>query len=156
MKISTRGRYGVRLLIDLAEHPKEDRVALAVIAERQRISVRYLEQVAVILRRAGFIRSVKGASGGFALALPPTEIIIGDALRALEGDVLVADPAPAGIRESPYRECVRSMVYDRLNERIAAVVDRLTLASLLASEVSGSASSPGKTECADESYMYFL
>ncbi|HQL31926.1 MAG TPA: Rrf2 family transcriptional regulator [Treponemataceae bacterium] len=172
MKISTRGRYGVRLLIDLAEHPKEDRVALAVIAERQRISVRYLEQVAVILRRAGFIRSVKGASGGFALALPPTEIIIGDALRTLEGDVLVADPAPAGIRESPYRECVRSMVYDRLNERIAGLVDRMTLASLVerassldrasSGDTAGEDGEDGETPPTgtsartDESFMYFI
>jgi Rrf2 family protein len=142
MKISTRGRYGIRLLIDLAEHPNEPHVALANVAERQGISVRYLEQVVIILRRAGFIRSVKGASGGYALAYPPQEINIGDVLRVLEGDMVVVDP-PRGI-ESKLQHCIRVTVFDRLNERIAAVIDRKTLASVVG------------TVDPDESYMYFI
>jgi Rrf2 family protein len=144
MKISTRGRYGIRLLIDLAEHISEPHVALAYVAERQGISVRYLEQVAVLLRRAGFIRSVKGASGGYALNYPPTEIIIGDALRVLEGDMLVADPPPLNATETKLQRCVRIMVFDRLNDRIAHVIDGKTLASVLG------------TVDPDESYMYFI
>ena len=131
MKISSRGRYGIRLLIDLAENIKEDHVSLASAAERKKISIRYLEQVAMILRRAGFIRSVKGASGGYTLALPPEDITIGDALRALEGDMLTADPPRPGKEETKLRRCVRAMVFDRLNERIAAVIDNKTIASLL-------------------------
>ncbi|MDR1948984.1 MAG: Rrf2 family transcriptional regulator [Spirochaetaceae bacterium] len=144
MKISTRGRYGIRLLIDLAEHPGESHIALANVAERQKISVRYLEQVVIILRRAGFIRSVKGASGGYALALPPQDIIIGDALRVLEGDMLVVDPPRANVRESKLQRCIRLTVFDRLNERIAQVIDRKTLASVIG------------TVDPDESYMYFI
>jgi len=95
MKISTRGRYGVRLLIDLAEHADQNHVPLAQVAERQKVSARYLEQVAVILKRAGYIRSIKGASGGYALARNPADIVIGDVLRTLEGDMLVVDnPRP--------------------------------------------------------------
>jgi Rrf2 family protein len=144
MKISTRGRYGIRLMIDLAEHSSEPHVALANIAERQNISARYLEQVAVILRRAGYIRSVKGASGGYSLAREPREIVIGDALRVLEGDLLVVDELRASETENRIQRCIRQMVYNRLNKRIAAVVDRITLASML-----GTADS-------DESYIYFI
>jgi Rrf2 family protein len=144
MKISTRGRYGVRLLIDLAEHIHEDHVSLASIAERKSISIRYLEQVAVILRRSGFIRSVKGASGGYTLAKLAQDIFIGDVLRILEGDMLVVDPPLPGVRETKFQRCIRLTVFDRLNERIAAVIDRKTLASLTG------------TIDPDESYMYFI
>jgi Rrf2 family protein len=144
MKISTRGRYGIRLLIDLAEHANEDHVSLASVAERQKISIRYMEQVAVILRRAGFIRSVKGASGGYALAKKPQDIIIGDALRVLEGDMLVVDPPLPGVKETRIQRCIRTTVFDRLNERISQIIDRETLASLTG------------TIDPDESYMYFI
>ncbi len=144
MRISTRGRYGVRLLIDLAEHENETHIPLAAIAERQKISARYLEQVAVILRRSGFIRSVKGASGGYTLARKPEGIVIGDVLRLLEGDLLVVDNLRPDETENRIQKCIRSCVYDRLNERIAAVVDRITLATM-----------PGTVD-PDSSYMYFI
>jgi len=144
MKISTRGRYGIRLMIDLAEHSNEDHVALASIAERQNISARYLEQVAVILRRAGYIRSVKGAAGGYTLAKSPSEIVIGEALRVLEGDMLIVDNLRTGETESRLQSCIRRTVYDRLNARISGVVDRKTLASMLG------------TVDPDASYMYFI
>ncbi|MDR2537054.1 MAG: Rrf2 family transcriptional regulator [Treponema sp.] len=144
MKISTRGRYGVRLLIDLAEHLNEDHVSLASVAERQGISIRYLEQVAVILRRAGFIRSVKGASGGYTLSRRPEELTIGEALRELEGDMLVLDPPRPNERESKLQRCIRLTVFDRLNERVAGVIDRTTLASMVG------------TIDPDDSYMYFI
>ncbi|MDR0525477.1 MAG: Rrf2 family transcriptional regulator [Spirochaetaceae bacterium] len=142
MKISTRGRYGIRLLIDLAEHTHESHVSLVSVADRQAISIRYLEQVAVILRRAGFIRSVKGAFGGYTLARPPEDIFIGDALRELEGDMLVVDPPLKP--ETRLQRCIRLTVFERLNERIASVIDRKTLASIVG------------TVDPDESYMYFI
>jgi Rrf2 family protein len=144
MKISTRGRYGIRLLIDLAEHTGEPHVALANVAERQNISVRYLEQVAVILRRAGFIRSVKGASGGYALARHPQDIVIGEVLRELEGDMRVVDPPLPASPETKFQRCIRLTVFDRLNDRIAQVIDRKTLASVVG------------TVDPDDSYMYFI
>ena len=130
MKISSRGRYGIRLLIDLAENFDKPHVSLARVAERKAIPVRYLEQVAMTLRQNGFIRSVKGASGGYTLAKPPEEIKIGDALRALEGDMLVVDPPLRGSRESGLQRCIRIAVYERLNECIAELIDRQTLASI--------------------------
>jgi DNA-binding IscR family transcriptional regulator len=87
---------------------------------------------------------VKGAFGGYALALPPGEIVIGDALRVLEGDMLVTDPPPLNTTETKLQRCVRIMVFDRLNERIAHVIDAKTLASVLG------------TVDPDESYMYVI
>jgi Rrf2 family protein len=142
MKISKRGRYGIRLLIDLAENRRSDHVTLISAASRQSISARYLEQVAIILRRAGFIRSIKGASGGYTLAKPVEEIIVGDALRVLEGDMLIADPPPAGAGK--FQRCVWRTVFEPLNRRIAEIIDSETLASLI-----------GTVDDKD-SYMYFI
>jgi Rrf2 family protein len=144
MKLSTRGRYGIRLLIDLAEHKNEGLVTLSSVAERQNISMRYLEQVAIILRRAGLIRSVKGASGGYTLALAPDEIIIGNALRELEGDMLIIDPPIDGRPENKFERTVRRVVFDVLNKRIDEIIDKETLASLAG------------TIDDDDSYMYFI
>jgi len=144
MKISARGRYGIRLLIDLAEHTDEDHVSLAAIAERQGISLRYMEQLAVILRRRGFIRSVKGASGGYVLARPAEEIVLGDILRILEGDMLVADPPVSGTEETKLQKCIRLMVLDKLNDVIARVIDNKTLASITGLNSAGNA------------YMYYI
>ena len=144
MNVSSRTRYGIRLLVDLTENREKPHVSLASIAARKKISIRYLEQVAVILRRAGFIRSVKGASGGYTLAKLPEEIIIGDALRALEGDMLVVDPPLHGERETKLRNCIHTVLYERLNKSIAAVIDARTLASLVYRRDS------------DETYMYFI
>ncbi|MDR2150261.1 MAG: Rrf2 family transcriptional regulator [Spirochaetaceae bacterium] len=144
MRISVRGRYGIRLLIDLAEHRDESHIPLSIIAERKHISIRYLEQVAVILRRFGFIRSIKGTSGGYTLAQSPQDINIGAVLRALEGDMLVVDPPLPGSVETKLQRCIRLTVFDRLNERIASVIDRQTLASLVG------------TVDPEESYMYFI
>jgi Rrf2 family protein len=142
MKISTRGRYGLRLLIDLAGNAHSSHVTLASVAERQQISERYLEQVATILRRAGFIRSVKGAAGGYALAKPAGDILVGEALRFLEGDMLIIDPPPME-NETKIQRCIRLAVFDRLNERIAAVIDTKTLAQITGDSDAGT-------------YMYFI
>ncbi|MDR3247781.1 MAG: Rrf2 family transcriptional regulator [Treponema sp.] len=144
MKISTRGRYGIRLLIDLAEHAGESHVPLASVAERKGISIRYLEQVAVILRRSGFIRSVKGASGGYALTRSPRDIMIGDVLRELEGDMLVVDPPLPDIMESRIQRCIRTTIFDRMNDGIAQVIDKKTLSEVVCATDS------------EESYMYFI
>ncbi|MDR0383680.1 MAG: Rrf2 family transcriptional regulator [Spirochaetaceae bacterium] len=142
MKISKRGRYGIRLLIDLAENRHCDHVTLISAAERQAISARYLEQVAIILRRAGYIRSIKGASGGYALAKPVEDIKVGDALRALEGDMLIAEPPPPGCGK--FQRCVWRVVFEPLNRRIAEIIDSETLASLVG------------TVDNKENYMYFI
>jgi Rrf2 family protein len=144
MKISSRGRYGIRLLVDLAEYAGEPHIPLAVVAERKGISIRYLEQVAIILRRSGFIRSVKGASGGYVLSRPAEDIILGDVLRVLEGDMMVVDPPLPGNQETPFQRCIRTAVFDRMNEGIARIIDRKPLSEIVCTGES------------DESFMYFI
>ena len=87
MKLSTKGRYGLRALIDLAVYCEEEAVSIQSIAKRQNISDRYLEQLMGKLKRAGLVTSVRGAGGGYRLARPSGKISVGDALRALEGNL---------------------------------------------------------------------
>ena len=87
MKLSTKGRYGLRALIDLALYSENETVSIQSIARRQNISDSYLEQLMRKLRSAGLIVSVRGAQGGYKLARPANEISVGDVLRALEGSL---------------------------------------------------------------------
>ena len=87
MKLSTKGRYGLRALIDLALYSENETVSIASISARQNISESYLEQLIAKLRKAGLVTSVRGAGGGYKLAKPASEISVGDILRALEGSL---------------------------------------------------------------------
>jgi Rrf2 family protein len=100
--------------------------------------------VAIILRRSGFIRSVKGASGGYVLSRPAQDLILGDVLRVLEGDMLVVDPPLPNNPETPFQRCIRTAVFDRMNEGIARVIDKKSLSEIVC------ISDP------DESFMYFI
>jgi len=129
MKLSTKGRYGLRAMLDLAIHSQNGHVALYSIAERQGISVNYLEQVFSALRKAGLVNSVKGAQGGYTLGDKPANLVVGDILRALEGDLLVVDKSSEN--ENDVELCIRANVWDKLNEAINAVVDGITLENLV-------------------------
>ena len=87
MKISTKGRYGLRALIDLAQYSEIEPVSINSIATRQGISEGYLEQLLTLLKKAGLIKSIRGAGGGYVLAKEMNEISVGDVLRALEGSL---------------------------------------------------------------------
>ncbi len=115
MKLSTKGRYGLRMLIDLYDNQSELPVTLASIADRQSISVNYLEQVASDLKRAGYIYSIKGANGGYTLSRAPKDIIIGNVLRSLEGDIRLTELNHEN--ESLLQSTIRELVYDKLNTR---------------------------------------
>ena len=91
MRISTKGRYGLRAMMDLAAYSNGGHVSLSSIAKRQMISTNYLEQVFSVLRNAGLVKSIKGAQGGYVLAKKPSEIRIGTILRVLEGYLSVVD-----------------------------------------------------------------
>lgn len=135
MKLSTKGRYGLRALLDLAVHADGSHVSLYNIAERQQISVNYLEQVFSQLRKAGFVRSVKGAQGGYALAMQPQEMTIGAILRVLEGSLHIATEESTG--ENPLQDCIKKSVWDRINNGIDHVVDSITLGDLVEEYRSG-------------------
>ena len=82
MKLSTKGRYGLRAMIDLARYSEKEPVSIGSVAARQEISERYLEQLVALLKKAGLVKSIRGASGGYVLAKKPSEISVGDILRA--------------------------------------------------------------------------
>src|SRR5690242_1173163 len=91
MKLSTKGRYGVKAMLDLALHNSEGQVSLKSIAERQGLSENYLEQLFSALRKAGLVKSMRGAQGGYVLAMAAEEISVGAILRALEGSLAPVD-----------------------------------------------------------------
>lgn len=104
MKISTKGRYGLRAVIDIAIHGDSEPVSLSDIAVREDISVSYLEQLIAKLRRADIVTSVRGAKGGYSLAKPKNEISVGDVLRALEGDLAPVNCSEVIENGSPAKE----------------------------------------------------
>lgn len=129
MKISTRGKYGLRAMLDLAVHWGSDTVPLSSIAERQNISINYLEQVFSILRKAGLVKSIKGAQGGYFLGKPASQITVGEILRTLEGDLRIAGEDAA--KGNNYEYCIRLNVWDRIEESIKEILDSLTLEDLV-------------------------
>ncbi|MEL7565726.1 MAG: Rrf2 family transcriptional regulator [Dehalobacterium sp.] len=132
MKLSTKGRYGLRAMLDLAIHSAEGHVALNSIAERQGISVNYLEQVFSALRKAGLVKSVKGAQGGYTLGDKTSNLTVGNILRVLEGDLSIIDKkAQETDKNNPVEYCIRANVWDKLNDSIDSVVDSITLEDLV-------------------------
>lgn len=133
MKLSTKGRYGLRAMIDIAIHSETEAVSIASIAARQRISESYLEQLIPKLRKAGMISSVRGAGGGYMLAKPAGEISVGDVLRVLEGSLDPVEcgglPGASGCDESG--GCVTKYVWQKINESINQAVDAMNLEELI-------------------------
>lgn len=131
MKISTKGRYGLRAILDLAVHSNGNQVSLYSIAEREKISVNYLEQVFSTLRKAGIVRSVKGAQGGYILADQPSKIKVGTLLRCLEGSLNIADEDTAGENAGPIQSLIQKCIWDKVNKSINSIVDSITLEDIL-------------------------
>jgi len=123
MKLSTRSRYGTRMMQDLAEHYDKGPTRLGEIAKRQDISVKYLEQLIIPLKHGNFVRSVRGPKGGHMLTRPPEEISIGQIVTALEGGteltVCIGDPGECGRSGSCLTRCiwkeVSMAIYDKLH-----------------------------------------
>lgn len=133
MKLSTRGRYGLRALIDLASHEDEGAVSTQSIAQRQNISESYLEQLIRMLKKGGLVLSVRGAGGGYRLAKKASEISVGDILRCLEGSLdAVECPAIEGSDCDSANACVSKFVWKRINDAIAQAVDSVWLSELVA------------------------
>ena len=133
MKLSTKGRYGLRSLVDLAVHGEEAPVSIQSIAVRQNISERYLEQLMGAMKKANLVTSTRGAQGGYRLARPAREISVGDVLRALEGDLrAVACPAEDAGEEGCANSsaCVTRYVWQRVNESIRQAVDTIWISQL--------------------------
>lgn len=132
MKISTRGRYALRLMLDLALNDSEQNVTIKSISERQDISNKYLEQIITVLSRSGFVKSLRGSQGGYKLARRPEEYTVGEILRLIEGSL-----APVACMENdpnicPRRDtCVTLEIWKKVDEAVSGVVDNITLGDLV-------------------------
>lgn len=148
MRLSTKGRYALRLMLDLALQPEGTSISLKTIAQRQGISLKYLEQIVTPLSRNDLLRSSRGAQGGYALTMPPEQYSVGLILRTIEGSL-----APVACLEEDGAACQRQQlcaaieVYRRIDEAIDNVVDNITLKDLveLQHQKWGSCTPPSET-----------
>ncbi len=133
MRLSTKGRYGLKAMFDLAMNYGDKPVSLTTIAARQGVSVNYLEQLISPLRKAGFVRSVRGAQGGYLLNVKPDEITVKDVLETLEGPLAptdcVKDDNDNSCDNASY--CVTRLIYEKMKESIDQVVSSITLADMI-------------------------
>jgi Rrf2 family protein len=128
MKISSKGRYGLRAVIDLCLNSNGDYVSLISIAERQNISKNYLEQVFSALRKTGIVKSVKGSQGGYLLNGKLSEVTIGSILRALEGDLSVVKEEDSS---SKIEMCIKMNLWDKIDKNLYDIIDNMTLEDLI-------------------------
>ena len=132
MKISTKGRYALRLMLDLGLNDTGNPVSLKDVATRQGISDKYLEQIISVLNKAGYVRSIRGAQGGYVLTKNPSEYTVGMILRLTEGDLApvscVGVEAVACERKG---DCVTAGIWEKIYEAVSGVVDGITLADLI-------------------------
>jgi Rrf2 family transcriptional regulator, cysteine metabolism repressor len=135
LKLSTKGRYGVTLMLDLAMHHGIGPISLKSVAERQGLSEHYLEQLIAPLRNAGLVRSIRGAYGGYVLLKEPHEITVGDVIRVLEGPITIVD--------DPEEEL--SDLWEKVRNAINEVLDSTTLQDLV-----------DKKKQAGDNYMYYI
>ena len=133
MKLSTKGRYGLRAILDLAINSEKETVSMQSISRRQVISENYLEQLLRLLKKAGLISSVRGAGGGYRMTKAPEDISVGDVLRALEGDLTpVSCGAVTGEAECEGADlCVTKYVWQKMNDAIQNAVDSISLKELI-------------------------
>lgn len=132
MKISTKGRYALRMMLDLAINNTGEPVRIKDIAARQDISDKYLEQIIAILNRAGYVKSIRGPQGGYRLMKKPEQYTVGMILRLTEGSL-----APVACLDDEENTCERQascatlQLWEMLNDAINGVVDKVTLADLV-------------------------
>lgn len=133
MKLSTKGRYGLKAMFQLALYYGEGPISLKNVANEQGISENYLEQIVAQLRKSGLLESVRGAQGGYMLAKAPNEITVGNVLRVLEGDMA---PADCILDDELYKcnreeECVTKLVWLKIRDSINEVIDTITLKDMV-------------------------
>ena len=131
MKISTRGRYGTRMMLDLAAHHDQGPTPLREIAKRQDLSVKYLEQLIIPLKAAGYIRSVRGARGGYTLARKPDKINVGQIIKVLEGGLSLVDCVEDPKICEREKNCPTRDIWLRMSERLMEDLSSLTLSDVL-------------------------
>ena len=150
MKLSTRAEYGLRAMFDLALHNGEGPISLKSIAERQGISEHYLEQLIAPLRKAGLVKSIRGAQGGYILSREPLEIRVGDIVRVLEGPLAPMDCVNEEEEGNCHRAetCVTRGIWAKVRDSVNEVLDSYTLEDMcLEAE---------KVRLKNNNYMYYI
>ncbi len=138
MKISTKGRYALRMMVDLAQHSNEGFISLKDIAERQNISKKYLEQIVPLLNKSGVLRTNRGYQGGYMLAQPPEKYTVGNILRITEGNLSVVSCLEQEPNLCPRQdECMTLYIWQGLNDVIAKYLDSITIQDIVDRESSG-------------------
>lgn len=131
MKLSTKGRYGIHAMYDLALNAVTAPQPIKAVAERQGIPESYLEQLVGQLRRAGLLRSTRGAQGGYILSRPAREISVGDVLRALEGDLAIVDCLTDASPCDKACSCPTRVVWQKVSSALEEAVDSITLQDMV-------------------------
>lgn len=130
IKISTKGKYGLIAMADLAASSSQGKVTLKSIADRQGISENYLEQLFSVLKKAGLVKSIKGAQGGYLLTDDAKNITVGKVLRALEGELTFLEKKEGHNYTSVLEFCISTEVWNKLDQAIYNIIDEITLADL--------------------------
>lgn len=132
MKVSTKGRYALRIMIDLAMHADDGPVRVKEIAGRQNISEKYLEQIIALLNKAGYVKSIRGAQGGYLLTRTPAEYTAGMILRLAEGSIAPVFCVDETAEECDKKgACVSARLWQKVKDAINEVVDHTTLQDLV-------------------------
>ncbi|MBW2064194.1 MAG: Rrf2 family transcriptional regulator [Deltaproteobacteria bacterium] len=131
MKLSTRGRYGTRMMLDLAQHYRNGPVQIGDIAKRQNISVKYLEQLIIPLKKAKLIKSLRGPKGGHMLAVAPHKITVGQIVEVLEGGIDLTDCIEEPDICDRSNHCVTRKVWEEATEAMFAKLNSITLSKMM-------------------------
>jgi len=131
MKMSTKGRYGTRAMVDIGENYAKGPVSLRELAERQGISMKYMEQIVPLLKTSGLIRSTRGARGGYVLAKSPSEISLRDIVQALEGSWCLVDCLDDKSLCDRAKECVTYEIWHDIHRAIHKILDSTSLADII-------------------------
>ena len=132
MKISTKGRYSLRILLDMAQHKEDGYISLKTVAERQGISKRYLDQIMMILNRTDFLKSARGAQGGYKLAKPANQYTLGSILRLTEGGFAPIACLEDGSEDcDKHDKCMARRAWQGLEEVMSEYLDNTTLQDIL-------------------------
>lgn len=133
MRLSTKGRYGLRAMLEMALNEQQEPIATRTIAERQDLSERYLEQLLIQLKKAGLVKSIRGSQGGYILGRKSQDITVGDIIRVLEGPIApvecISELNPEECDRSGF--CVTRGIWIRLRDAISEVLDSYTLWDLV-------------------------
>lgn len=141
MMVSTKGRYALRIMIDLAQHCDEGYISLADISRRQYVSLKYMEAIVSVLNKAGFVESLRGKDGGYRLKRAPDQYTIGSILKLTEGSLApiscsdLGSGAPDGAVCERAGSCITFKMWSHLDEIIDGYLERITLSDLLAGNV---------------------